>query len=184
VIAYLVEENRVLKEQLQSGGRRLRFTDNQRRRLAVKGRPLGLKASRQIATIVTPETILAWHRQLIAAKWTYPQRRMGRPGVMHEIRELTVCMAVFSPRFKSILASAGVEILLTAYQVPNMNAHAERFVRSIRLECLDQMIFVGRTSLESAIAEYVAHYHVERSHQGLENEIPSGAPVQPGPAGV
>jgi hypothetical protein len=93
VITYLIEENRVLKEQLESGGKRLRFTDDQRRRLAAKGRPLGLRALRQIATIVTPETILAWHRRLIAAKWTYPQQRTGRPGVMREIRGLIVRMA-------------------------------------------------------------------------------------------
>ncbi len=54
VIAHLIEENRVLKEQLESGGRRLRFTDEQRRRLAAKGKPLGRKVLRQIATIVTP----------------------------------------------------------------------------------------------------------------------------------
>ena len=58
VIAYLIEENRVLKEQLQSDGRRLRFTDDQRRRLVAKGKPLGRKALAQIATIVTPDTIL------------------------------------------------------------------------------------------------------------------------------
>jgi putative transposase len=308
VIAYLVEENRVLKEQLESGEMRLRFTDEQRRRLAVKGKPLGRKALSQIATIVTPETILAWHRRLIAAKWTYPQRRVGRPGVMIEIRQLIVRMAeenpswgyariqgalrhvghrvarstiakvlkehgigpspdrpmswstfirahahliaaadffitevwtvrglvrhftlffvdlatrrvhiagtttnptsewmeqiarnvtdcetgflrykrflitdrdtVFSPRFELILGCSGVEILRTAYQAPNMNAHAERFVRSIRTECLDQMIFVGRASLERALGEYVAHYHGERSHQGLGNEIPGRPPVQ------
>ena len=97
MIAYLAEENHVLKEQLESGGRRLRFTDDQRRRLAAKGRPLGLKALRQIATIVTPETILAWHRRLIAAKWTYPRRQTGRPGVMREIRELIVRMAEENP---------------------------------------------------------------------------------------
>jgi len=97
VIAYLVEENRVLKEQLESGGRRLRFTDDQRRRLAAKGKPLGQKALRRIASVVTPETILAWHRKLIAAKWTYPRRRTGRPGVMHEIRELVVRMAEENP---------------------------------------------------------------------------------------
>jgi len=93
VITYLIEENRVLKEQLDWGGKRLRFTDDQRRRLAAKGRPLGQRALRQIATIVTPETILAWHRRLIAAKWRYPHRRTGRPGVMREIRELIVRMA-------------------------------------------------------------------------------------------
>jgi hypothetical protein len=70
VIAYLVEENRVLKEQLKSGGKRVRFTDDQRRRLAAKGKPLGRTLLRQIATMVTPDTILAWHRKLIAAKWT------------------------------------------------------------------------------------------------------------------
>jgi len=308
VIAYLIEENRVLKEQVRPLGSRLRFTDDQRRRLAAKGKPLGLKVLQKIATIVTPETILAWHRRLIAAKWTYPSRRMGRPGVMREIRELTVRMAgensswgyariqgalrhlnhrvarstiaktlkehgikpspdrpmswatfvrshahliaaadffateiwtvrglvrhftlffvdittrrvhiagtttnptsawmeqiarnvtdceagvlrhkrfliidrdaVFSPRFKSLLGGSGVEILMTAYQAPNMNAHAERFVRSIRSECLDRMIFVGQASLKKAIAEYVAHYHDERSHQGLGNEMVSRVPVQ------
>jgi transposase InsO family protein len=65
--------------------------------------------------------------------------------------------AVFSPRFKSILKGADVEILMTAYQAPNMNAHAERFVRSMRTECLDRMILVGQSSFERAIAEYVAH---------------------------
>ncbi len=85
---------------------------------------------------------------------------------------------MFSARFKKMFGCSGVEILLTAYQAPNMNAHAERFVRSIPSECLDQMIFVCRASLEKAIAEYVAHDHGERSHQGLGNEIPSGAPVQ------
>ena len=97
VIVYLIEENRVLKEQLESGGRRLRFTDDQRRRLAAKGKPLGRKVLRQIATIVTPDTILAWHRKLIAAKWTYPRTRVGRPGVMKEIRELIVRMADENP---------------------------------------------------------------------------------------
>jgi transposase InsO family protein len=305
IIAYLVEENRVLKEQLKSDGRRLRFTDSQRRRLAAKGKPLGRKVLRQIATIVTPDTILAWHRKLIAAKWTYPQKRVGRPGVVKEIRELVVRMAEenpswgyariqgalrhlghrvarstiakvmkengihsspdrpmrwrtfvrahahliaaadffttevwtarglvtyftlfvidiatrcvyiagtttnpnsewmaqiarnltdcengflngkrfliidrdakFSPRFKSILDGCGVGVLFTAYQAPNMNAYAERFVGSIRSECLDQMIFLGREALVRAIGEYAAHYHDERSHQGIGNLMISGA---------
>ena len=86
--------------------------------------------------------------------------------------------AIFSPRFKSIVRDFGVEVLLTAYEAPNMNAYAERFVRSIKSECLDQMIFLGRESLVRAIAEYAAHYHDERSHQGIGNEIVSGAAPQ------
>ena len=97
LIAYPIEENRVLKEQLESRGRRLRFNDDQRRRLAGKGKPLGRKILRTIATIVTPDTILAWHRRLIATKWTYPRKRVGRPGVMKEIRALIVRMAESNP---------------------------------------------------------------------------------------
>lgn len=300
-IAYLIEENHVLKEQLESAGKRLRFTDDQRRRLAAKGNPLGRKVLRLIATIVTPDTILAWHPELIAAKWTYTGKRVGRPGVEREIRELIVrtaednpswgyariqgalkhldhrvarstiakllkehgikpsperpmiwatfvrshahliaatdffttevwtvrglvrhftlfvidiatrsvyiagtttnptsewmeqiarnltdCYegfltgkrfliidrnAIFPPRFKSILGSSDIETLFTTDQAPNMNAYVERFVRSIKLECLDQMIFPGREALVRAISEYAAHYHEERSHQGIGNEL-------------
>jgi transposase InsO family protein len=88
--------------------------------------------------------------------------------------------AIFSSRFKLIIGDSGVEILLTAYQAPNMNAHAERFARSIKSECLDQMIFLGRESLVRAIAEYAAHYHDERSHQGIGNVLISGAAPQSG----
>ena len=97
VIAYLIEENRVLKEQLESGGKRLRFTDDQRRRLAAQGKPLGRKLLSQIATIVTPDTILAWHRKLIAAKWTYPRKHAGRPGVVKEIIDSRVSVEFTRP---------------------------------------------------------------------------------------
>jgi hypothetical protein len=91
VIEYLVEENRVLKEQLE--GRRLRLTDDQRRRLAAKGRQLGRRVLRQVATIVTPDTILRWHRHLIARKWTFTPKRPGRPRIMQEISSLILRMA-------------------------------------------------------------------------------------------
>jgi putative transposase len=94
VIEYLIEENRVLKAQLK--GRRLRLTDDQRRRLAAKGHRLGRRVVRQVATIVTPDTILRWHRQLIARKWTFTPRP-GRPGVMKEISTLIVRMATENP---------------------------------------------------------------------------------------
>ena len=63
VIDYLIEENRVLKDQLD--GPRLRFTDEQRIRLAVKAKVLGRRALDEIETLVTPDTLLAWHRKLI-----------------------------------------------------------------------------------------------------------------------
>src|SRR5713101_126451 len=89
VIDYLQEENRVLREQL--GPRRLRFTDAQRRRLAAKAKTLGRRVLRDIATIVTPDTLLAWHRTLIAKKYDGSARRgPGRPPVMTEIRTLIV----------------------------------------------------------------------------------------------
>jgi hypothetical protein len=67
VINYLQEENRVLREQL--GRKRLRLNDGQRRRLAVRAKKLGRRALHELATIVTPETLLAWHRKLIARKY-------------------------------------------------------------------------------------------------------------------
>ena len=74
VIDYWREENRILRAQL--GGRRLRFTDGQRRCLAAKAKGLGRKRLAEFATIVTPETLLAWHRQLIAHKYD----RSGQRG--------------------------------------------------------------------------------------------------------
>jgi len=65
-IEYLREENRVLREQL--AGKRIRYTDDQRRRLAEKAKTLGRKALEDIATLVRPETLLSWHRNLIAQK--------------------------------------------------------------------------------------------------------------------
>ena len=93
IIAYLIEENRILKEQIQASGKRTRFTDDQRSRLAAKAKLLGRKTLNEVATIVAPDTLLAWHRRLIAVKWTYPRKKLGHPGVMMEIRKLIVMMA-------------------------------------------------------------------------------------------
>ena len=89
MMEYLREENRVLREQL--GGRRLRFNDDQRRRLAVKAKGLGRKLLTEVATLVTPETLLAWHRKLIALKYDGgPKRGPGRPRTAGEIEALVV----------------------------------------------------------------------------------------------
>ena len=303
VIEYLQKENRVLKEQL--GRKRLRLTDDQRRRLAVKGKVIGYKALSEVATIVTPDTIMAWHRRLIAIKWNYSARRRkpGRPGVMKLIADLVVRMARENPRwgyttiqgalanlghcvsrttianilrehgidpsprrrkgmswhtflkahwdciaaadfftveawspgglvtfyvlfvmelstrrvhlagltpnpdtawmmqigrnltnafdgflnhkrflimdrdrkycdaFRAMLKACGIEPVRLPARSPNLNAYAERFVRSIKEECLDRMIIFGEGSLRRAISEYLAHYHQERCHQGLGNRL-------------
>ena len=301
VIDYLREENRVLKEQL--GRKRLRLTDAQRRRLAVRGKAIGRRALTEVATLVTPDTILRWHRRLVAQKWTHKRRSPGRPRVMEIITELVVRMArenrawgytriegalhnlghrvsrttisnilkrngiepapergrkttwsqflkahwsvlaaadfftveVWAPRglvtyyvffvielatrrieiagiapnpgeawmmqigrnltdpidgaladkrflildrdskfslaFRDLLEDAGVEVVRLPYRSPNLNAYAERFVRSIKDECLDRMIIFGERSLRKATREYAAHYHRERNHQGIDNRL-------------
>ncbi len=301
VIDYLIEENRVLKEQLK--GQRLRFSDKQRRRLALKAKILGRQLLDEIETLVTPDTLLAWHRKLIAEKWTYRRKGPGRPRVTQEITDLVLHMArendawgydriqgalanlghiiaantvknilkrhgiepaperkkrsswktflkahwdvmtatdfftveVWTPcglvtyyvlfimhlstravhiagvttvpngafmkqvarnltdvsdgflsnkaflimdrdtkytdEFRGHLKREGVTSVLSPIRAPNCNAFAERFVRSIKDECLDRMILFGERSLRRALNEYIAHYHAERNHQGLGNRL-------------
>jgi putative transposase len=80
------------------------------------------------------------------------------------------------------LGEAGVRVVQTPQRAPNANAYAERFVRSIKAECLDRMIPMGEQHFRHVVAEYVAHYHHERNHQGLRNELIAGA-VESGRAG-
>src|SRR5215831_19076511 len=93
-VAYLIEENRLLRRQL--GGHRLRLTDDDRCRLAARAYRVGRAALRDIATVAMPDTLLRWHRQLIARKWTYPGRP-GRHSVLAEIRQLVLRMAQDNP---------------------------------------------------------------------------------------
>ncbi len=92
VIEYLREENRNLRELL--GPKRLRFRDEQRRRLAVKAKGLGRSVLREIGSIVTPDTLLRWHRRLVAKKYDGSRKRgPGRPGVMASLRQLVIQLA-------------------------------------------------------------------------------------------
>ena len=75
------------------------------------------------------------------------------------------------------LGEAGLRVVQTPFQAPNANAYAERFVRSIKHECLNRVISFGERHLRRTIAEFVAHYHCERNHQGLGNELIEGAPA-------
>lgn len=311
LIDYLIEENRVLREQV--GNRRLRFTDNQRRRLAAKAKRLGRKLLAELETIVTPETLMSWHRKLIAEKYDgTPFRTPGRRRTAKDIAGLVVRMAeenrgwgyrriqgalanlghmlahntianilkrhgiepapererkttwkeflsrhweqivasdfftveIWTPRglqrvvilffidlqtrrveiggiasranglwmtqiarnltddvdgflkgkrylihdrdplytreFLSMLGEQGIESVKLPPRSPNLNAYAERFVRSIKEGCLERMIFFGEDALRKAVRDFVAHYHFERNHQGLGNQliVPLTTPVE------
>ena len=98
VIEYLRTENAVLKEKL--GKKRILLTNEQRRRLAVKGKILGRNQLEQVGALFTPDTILRWHRQLVANKWDYSHRkekRTGRPRIRQVIVDLTVKFAKENP---------------------------------------------------------------------------------------
>ena len=92
VTAYLLAENAVLREQLR--GRRILYTDAQRRRLAMAARKLGRKALRQLDTLVTPDTLMRWYRRLVAKKYDgTSSRSAGRPRRTPDIVELVLRMA-------------------------------------------------------------------------------------------
>ena len=78
---------------------------------------------------------------------------------------------LFTTEFLEMLADVGVNSVKLSPRSPNLNAYAERFVRSIKDECLDRMIFVGQASLRRAVSEFMDHYHTERNHQGLKNRL-------------
>ena len=303
VIEYLRTENQVLKEKI--GGKRILLNDDQRRRLAVKGKILGRKRLEEFGTLFTPDTILRWHRTLVAKKWDYSTRRksVGRPRVRKDIVDLVIRLArenpswgygriqgalanlghhvsdqtvgnilkehgiepapdrqrqttwkefikshwdvlaaidfttveiwtkgglvtyyllfvmevatrrvhfagctpnpaepwmkqvaknltdpfdgfllgkrylimdrdtKFSDAFRKILEDEGVESVRLPPRSPNLNPHIERFMRSIKDECLLKLIFFGEKMLRNAVREYLLHYHEERNHQGVSNKI-------------
>ena len=84
----------------------------------------------------------------------------------------------WSAGVKRFLATAGIRVVRTPILAPDCNAHAERFVRSIREECLDRVILVGERHLRRTLADFVAHYHGERNHQALDNELIDRPPQQ------
>jgi hypothetical protein len=97
VIAYLRTENRVLKEKL--GKKRILLNDDQRRRLAVSAKVLGRELLEEVGTLFTPDTILRWHRQLIAQKWDHSEQRTapGRPATSQEVVALILQFARENP---------------------------------------------------------------------------------------
>jgi transposase InsO family protein len=99
-------------------------------------------------TLIAADGLLSDHRVLICdrdRKWSWEVRRL--------------------------LGEGGVRVVQTPFQAPNANAFAERFVGSIKHECLDRMVPLGERHFRRALKEFVDHYHRERNHQGLENRL-------------
>ena len=96
-------------------------------------------------------------------------------GVLSEGRKLLIDRdAEYSGDWRAFLKEQGVEVIRLPPKSPNLNAYAERFIRSIKDECLNRMIFIGEASLRRAVREFMAHYHAERNHQGLGNRLICG----------
>ena len=93
-------------------------------------------------------------------------------GILHGKRYLIHDRdPLFTAEFLELLGSAGVKSVKLPPRLPNLNAHAERFVRTIKESCLDRMILFGEGALRTAISQFVSHYLKERNHQGLANRI-------------
>ncbi len=134
VIEYLRTENAVLKEKF--GEKRLLLTDDQRRRLAVKGRLIGRKQLEQAGTLFTPDTVLRWDRQLVANKWDYCGRKEKRPGrsrIRQVIVDLTVKFAKENPtwgydRISGALSNIGYRTSATTSVTPPLVTSSNRTV--------------------------------------------------------
>ena len=150
---YLVTENRILRNHIQG---RVRLSDGERKTLADIGKKLGKKALEEVAHIVTPDTILAWHRQLVAQKFDGSQQRktLGRPKIDAELEALVVRMAQEN-------RSWGYDRIVGA--LANLGYTLE--------ECLARLVLIGEASLRHILRQYVEHLHRERHHQGKGNVL-------------
>ena len=108
-------------------------------------------------------------------EWTKQMARNltnSHDGFLKEASHLLVDRDTkFEPLRTYMNEMTDTKVVLLPPRSPNLNAHLERFMRSLKSECLDKMIFFGQQSLERALKQFVAHYHLERNHQGLENRI-------------
>jgi len=99
------------------------------------------------------------------------EEQLGKVRVLVHDRD-----SKFSGPFDEILRGEGVRVIRTPVQAPNANAVAERWVRSVRNECLDHLLVVGRRHLERILRDHVAHYNTERPHRSLALAAPAGKP--------
>ena len=130
--------------------------------------------------VSVPFTVLGVTRNPDSA-WVTQQARnlaMGESlrGVRYVIRDRD---SKFSGPFDDVLRSEGARIIKTPVRAPQANAHAERWIRTARVECLDWMLVLGRRHLERVLRAYAAHYNERRPHRGLALKTPE---PRPGPA--
>jgi putative transposase len=110
---------------------------------------------------------------------------MRKRGVLHGKRYLIIDRDTkYATSFRRLVNGSGTSVIRLPPLSPNLNAYAERFVRSIKFECLNRMIFIGEASLRRAVTEYMAHYHEERNHQGLKNRLIRRTPTVAANEGV
>jgi hypothetical protein len=131
---------------------------------------------------------LASRRVQILGSMTHPEAvfmhqvvrtlTMAEAGVV-PVPDVLICDRdrKWSSDVRGRLRDAGLHVVLIPERAPNGNAYAERFVRSMKEEGLDPLIPIGERHFRRAVTEYVAHYHGERNHQGLDNRLISGSPV-------
>jgi hypothetical protein len=180
---YLAAENRILKAQLNG---QLKLSDADRMALGEIGHRLGRKVLGDVATVAWPDTILGWYRRLVARKFDAsarrgpgrPMKQIARNATMDDCGALRDCRYLlhdrdtkFTRSFRALIASGRVKPLALPARRPNLNAYAERWVRSVKEECLSKVILFGERSLRRALSNYVDHFHAERNHQGKGNVL-------------
>jgi putative transposase len=110
-------------------------------------------------------------RQLV---WKLQQEGRVLQFLLHD------CDAKFPTSFHAVFASERMKVILTPYRAPNANAYAERWVRSVREECLDHLLIINERHLGYVLREYSQYYNRARPHQGIKQNIPESVPHQPG----
>jgi putative transposase len=106
-------------------------------------------------------------RQLV---WSLPEQKQN---FTHLIRDND---GKYGAAFDAVLASEGIEVVHTPVRAPRANAYAERWVRSVREECLDQLIVVNEAHLKAVLREYEHFFNTARPHQGIGQKIPDPPP--------
>ncbi len=117
--------------------------------------------------------------------WVLQQaRNLSFTGLFERIRFLIHdCDSKFTASFNEVFRSEGITVIHTPMRAPQANAHAERFIRTVRTECLDWLLIVGRRHLERILRTYIEHYNRERPHRGLALQPPEPPKLKPPPGG-